>query len=187
MAAVRLRKAFRYPEESDDDREELDEEEQDRVIQQLQQQNEARNAQYSLVFTAIPLVSTLTFLPSLFTAQSFGERLLSLLGILSLLATAYMMRLAPLHPDRKGKKPLSPENERLEKIHSALLPVNGAVGVLLTLIYLLFLRGGSSFIISPVLYLIPGVMLAVILLAKDTMLSVDLATLKDLQYEYKGA
>jgi hypothetical protein len=30
-------------------------------------------------------------------------------------------------------------------------------------------------------------MLAVILLAKDTMLSVDLATLKDLQYEYKGA
>lgn len=108
------------------------------------------------MFTAIPLVSTLTFLPSLFTAQSFGERLLSLLGILSLLATAYMMRLAPLHPDRKGKKPLSPENERLEKIHSALLPVNGAVGVLLTLIYLLFLRGGSSFIISPVLYLIPG-------------------------------
>lgn len=48
MAAVRLRKAFRYPEESDDDREELDEEEQDRVIQQLQQQNEARNAQYSV-------------------------------------------------------------------------------------------------------------------------------------------
>jgi hypothetical protein len=48
MAAVRLRKAFRYPEESDDDREELDEEEQDRVIQQLQLQNEARNAQYSV-------------------------------------------------------------------------------------------------------------------------------------------
>lgn len=109
-----------------------------------------------LVFTVIPLVSTLTFLPSLFTALSFGERLLSLLGILSLLATAYMMRLAPLHPDRKGKKPLSPQTERLEMIHSSLLPVNGAVGVLLTLIYLLFLRGNSSFIISPVLYLIPG-------------------------------
>jgi hypothetical protein len=47
MAAVRLRKAFRYPEESDE-REELDEEEQERVIDQLQSQNDARNAQYSV-------------------------------------------------------------------------------------------------------------------------------------------
>jgi hypothetical protein len=34
---------------------------------------------------------------------------------------------------------------------------------------------------------IPAAMLAAILLARDTMLSVDLSTLKDLQYEYKGA
>jgi len=47
MAAVRLRKAFQYPEESDE-REELDEEEQERVIEQLQSQNDARNAQYSV-------------------------------------------------------------------------------------------------------------------------------------------
>jgi hypothetical protein len=45
---VRLRKAFRYPDYPDDEREELDEEEQERVIQQLQRQNEARNAQYSV-------------------------------------------------------------------------------------------------------------------------------------------
>lgn len=45
---VRLRKAFRYPDESDDEREELDEDEQERLIQQLQRQNEARNAQYSV-------------------------------------------------------------------------------------------------------------------------------------------
>lgn len=45
---VRLRKAFRYPDDLDDEREELDEEEQERVIQQLQRQNEARNAQYSV-------------------------------------------------------------------------------------------------------------------------------------------
>lgn len=158
-----------------------------------------------LVFTAIPLVSTLAFIPSLFNAVSFNERLLSFLAILSLLVTAYMMKLAPLKPDLKGKKPLLPESERLERIHSALLPVNGAVCALLTILYLFFLRGSSSLIIGPVLYLIPGgmfgkfpqpctdthvltlVMLAVILLAKDTMLSVDLETLKNLQYEYKGA
>ena len=45
---VRLRKAFRYPDDLDDQREELDEEEQERVIQRLQGQNEARNAQYSV-------------------------------------------------------------------------------------------------------------------------------------------
>ena len=48
MAAVRLRKAFRYPEDSDGEREELDEQEQERVIQQLQRQNDTRNAQYSV-------------------------------------------------------------------------------------------------------------------------------------------
>lgn len=50
MAAVRLRKAFQYPEESDGDsgREELDEQEQEQIILQLQHQNDARNAQYSV-------------------------------------------------------------------------------------------------------------------------------------------
>jgi hypothetical protein len=46
MAAVRLRKAFRYPEDDDENREELDEEEQEQLIEQLQRQNDARNAQY---------------------------------------------------------------------------------------------------------------------------------------------
>ncbi|KAJ5578959.1 hypothetical protein N7450_007826 [Penicillium hetheringtonii] len=185
MAAVRLRKAFRYPEESDDDREEMDEEEQERVIQQLQQQNESRNAQYSLVFTAIPLFSTLVFL-SLLRAGGASERMLSFLSIISLLATAYTMRSAPLYRDLKGKKPLSPRNERLEMIHTALIPLNGAVCTLLALIYVIFLDG-DSFHINPAFYLIPGVMLMIIILAKHTMLEVDLATLKDLQYEYKGA
>lgn len=48
MAAVRLRKAFRYPDDSEEDRQELDEEEQEQVIQQLQRQNDARNSQYSV-------------------------------------------------------------------------------------------------------------------------------------------
>lgn len=50
MAAVRLRKVFQYPEDSDheNDREELDEQEQERVIEQLQRQNDARNAHYNV-------------------------------------------------------------------------------------------------------------------------------------------
>ncbi|CEO61175.1 hypothetical protein PMG11_05487 [Penicillium brasilianum] len=186
MAAVRLRKAFRYPEDSDENREELDEEEQEQLIEQLQRQNHARNAQYHIIFTSIPLISTIAFLPSVFSASSLVEWLLSLLGVLSLLATAYTMRLSPLHPDRKGKQAITAENDRLARLHSALHFGNGALCLLLAVAY--FVVGtGSTYTIRPVLYLIPGAMLAAILLARDTMLSVDLSSLKDLQYQYKGA
>lgn len=64
------------------------------------------------------------------------------------------MRLSPLHPDRKGKKPVTAENERITRLRSALLPVNGAVCLLLTAAY--FFAGTGSSSIRPVLYLIPG-------------------------------
>ena len=47
MAAVRLRKAFRYPDDLDEtDQADLDEQEQEQLIEQLQHQNDTRNAQY---------------------------------------------------------------------------------------------------------------------------------------------
>jgi hypothetical protein len=52
MAAVRLRRAFHYPEDSDG-HEELDEEEQHQLIQQLQTQNDTRNGQYNVTGPAI--------------------------------------------------------------------------------------------------------------------------------------
>ncbi|KAL5050202.1 hypothetical protein BDW71DRAFT_121948 [Aspergillus fruticulosus] len=97
MASARLRKAFRYPDSGDDDvREELDEEEQERVIKILKTQNEERDSQYSLIFAAIPLLSTIIFVPSLLTPATLAlsVRFLSLLGTLSLLATAYTINFA---------------------------------------------------------------------------------------------
>ncbi|KAJ5081429.1 hypothetical protein NUU61_009693 [Penicillium alfredii] len=186
MAAVRLRKAFRYPEDSDEEHEELDEVEQERVIQRLQGQNDARNAQYSLIFTIIPLLSATIFLPSVLSAASVAERFLSLVGLASLSVTAYIMRTSPLRLDPKGKKPMSVADERLARIRAVLVPANGAVCLLLAVLYC-FIGAGSSYGSRPVLYLIPGAMLVTILLAQQVMLSVDLTSLKDLQYEYKGA
>ncbi|KAJ5113561.1 hypothetical protein N7456_002095 [Penicillium angulare] len=183
--AARLRKAFRYPEDSDEnEREELDEVEQEQLIEQLKRQNDARNEQYNMIFTGIPLVSVVAFLPSLWSAASFSERLCSLISIVSLLGTGYTMRNVPLRPDIKGKKPLSVENERLDSIRTALIPANGAICGLLALY---FLVGTSPSVSSPTIYLIPGAMLGAIMLARQFMLSVDLAALQDLQYEYKGA
>lgn len=168
-----------------------------------------------MVFTAIPLASVTAFLPSVLSTSNPTEGLLSCLGILSLLATAYTMRHSPLRPDRKGKKPVTAEDERLALIRTALLPVNGVVCLLLTAAYFLI----GPYASRPVLYLVPGgesynvllakclatrvigqdfillhclsstciVMLAIVLVARETMLSVDLSVLKDLQYEYKGA
>ncbi|KAJ6164308.1 hypothetical protein N7470_002980 [Penicillium chermesinum] len=105
MAAIRLRKAFHYPEESDGDsgREELNEQEQEQIILQLQHQNDARNAQYNVIFTILPLASTLAFGPSLFSASSVVQQAWSLLSVVSLFGTACFMRYSPLYPDRKGK------------------------------------------------------------------------------------
>lgn len=55
MAAVRLRRALHYPEDAEEEREELDEEQQEQVIQQLQRQNETRNAQYSVLIHHSPI------------------------------------------------------------------------------------------------------------------------------------
>lgn len=93
-------------------------------------------------------------MPSMMSASTAGEAFLSLLGILSLLSSAYTMRHAPLYPDRKGKKPLLAKDERLTWLLSALVPVNGAVCLLLTACF--FIGADSSYTIRPVLYLIPG-------------------------------
>lgn len=105
-----------------------------------------------MVFTAIPLVSVAAFLPSVLSASNPTEGLLSCLGILSLLATAYTMRHSPLHADRKGKKPATAEDERLALIRTAILPVNGTVCALLAAAYF-FIGPYTSW---PLLSLIPG-------------------------------
>ncbi|KAL2816161.1 hypothetical protein BJX63DRAFT_430448 [Aspergillus granulosus] len=192
MASARLRKAFRYPDDDDDDdddaRVELDEEEQERVIQHLQQQNDKRNSEYSLMFSAIPLVSTVVFLPSLLSSDSLGftRRLYSFLGIASLLATAYTMKyIPPMHPDPKGKRPIR-NPDLTAHVRRFLIPGNSAVCVLLGLVYL-FSSGSSSLGIQPTAYLVPAALLITVLLVRQIMISVDLGPLDELRYEYKGA
>ncbi|KAL2845361.1 hypothetical protein BJX68DRAFT_242206 [Aspergillus pseudodeflectus] len=190
MASARLRKAFRYPDDSGDDdaREELDEEEQERVIKHLQQQNDKRNSEYTLIFSAIPLLSTIVFLPSLSSSASLGvaTRFYSLLGIASLVATAYTMKyIPPMHPDPKGKRPIR-NPDLTAHIRQYLIPANSAVCALLGLAYL-FSSGTAAPVMQPTAYLVPAALLSIILLVRQVMVSVDLAPLGELRYEYKGA
>jgi hypothetical protein len=106
-----------------------------------------------MVFTALPLLTAVIFVPSVLSASSQAERLFSFLGLVSLITTAYIMRCSPLQPDRKGKKPMNVHNQRVARIHAALVPGSGMVSLLLALVYF---STGSSYGTRPVFYLIPG-------------------------------
>ncbi|KAL4879819.1 hypothetical protein BJY04DRAFT_219897 [Aspergillus karnatakaensis] len=189
MAPARLRKAFRYPEDSGDDdaREELDEEEQEQLIRHLKLQNEERNSEYTLGFAAIPLLSTVIFIPSLLSSKDLGllVRFWSLLSILSLLATTYTMKyVAPQRPDPKGKRPMR-DPDFAEHARKYIIPGNSGVCAFLVVVYLSSSETSAGS--QQVAYLVPAALLTTILIVRQVMVSVDLQTLEDLRYEYKGA
>ncbi|KAI1388853.1 uncharacterized protein F4822DRAFT_404169 [Hypoxylon trugodes] len=100
-ASSRLRRTFAYPDDSpnprsndssdDEDAPALDEQEQDDLIATLAQQNAARNAQFRLFLLCLPAVSTLPYLTALVFPSDASGRLIALLGLTSLAATAWTL------------------------------------------------------------------------------------------------
>ncbi|KAL2000562.1 hypothetical protein VTN02DRAFT_2928 [Thermoascus thermophilus] len=198
MAVARLRRTFRYPEDTDDDnegREELDDEEQEKVIKELQMQNERRNAEYTLAFAVIPLVSAAAFLPAVLSSSATADqRTLHLLSIVSLLATAYVMRYIPLRQinQKKGRQGLLirdevEENSSAHFLRKHLISANAALCTLLALASCLIGSSERSDHVQWISYLVPGALLGAILIARKVMASVDVGQLEGLRYEYKGA
>ncbi|UNI20364.1 hypothetical protein JDV02_006458 [Purpureocillium takamizusanense] len=123
-ATARLRRTFRYPHDSDSDAEPdaMDEQEQETLIANLVAENTSRNETFRLALLALPLLSTLPYLIALFLAprrqsppSSYPGRgdgggsgsstaFLCLLGLTSLLATAYLLHRLP--PTVTGIAPL---------------------------------------------------------------------------------
>lgn len=118
-------------------------------------------------------------------ALDLSVRFLALLGTLSLLATAYTIKYVPLQrPDPKGKRPVRALDLR-ERVGIYIIPCNAAMCALLGMAY--FFRSGASAGNHPIAYLVPAALLTVILIVRQVMASVDLETLEDLRYDYKGA
>ncbi|KUJ18099.1 uncharacterized protein LY89DRAFT_781193 [Mollisia scopiformis] len=102
QTTARLRKTFHYPHDnssSDSLPEALDEEEQENLIHTLTTQNAMTNTLYRHVLLALPLLSILPYLPSLFLPPP-QTALLSLLAVTSLLSTAYLLNSLP--PESTG-------------------------------------------------------------------------------------
>ncbi|KAL8643411.1 MAG: hypothetical protein Q9226_008398, partial [Calogaya cf. arnoldii] len=105
MSAATSRKPFAYPDEGEAGMElpeHLDEEEQEKLIAQLEEEDEKRDTFFKRIFLTIPLVSATAFLPPLFSASSIRGRLSSFLSISSLLCTAYTLFRQP--ETKRGRK-----------------------------------------------------------------------------------
>ncbi|KAH8693120.1 hypothetical protein BGW36DRAFT_437013 [Talaromyces proteolyticus] len=197
MAAT-LRRTFRYSDDGqdNDDREELDEEEQDNLIRELNLKNNAQNAFYYKIFTIMPLIATVAYLPSILSSSvTVAIRLSYIMCIASLCVTAHIMRSGSLSSkdDSDGVPGLlaiqKPKHPTLTKdVEGYLLPINSVICVIL------FLQSWYSLSNQvygdhqdTVLCALPGVILGVIRVASRILLQVDIEELENLRYEYKGA
>lgn len=109
MATTRVRKAFRYPSDSDDENEpdELDEEHQERLISDFRTQDAKKNNLYRNLFLAIPVLAAIYFVFALLASSTARARWISMLSVSSLACTAYVLHFLPIQgPDRKGKRPI---------------------------------------------------------------------------------
>ncbi|KAL0940762.1 uncharacterized protein CTRU02_203525 [Colletotrichum truncatum] len=130
-AAARLRRTFHYPtdeDSADSQPEAIDEEEQDNLIQQLAEENAARNAQFRTFLLALPIFTTIPYLISLLRLTSL---MTSLLSITSLLSTAYLLHTLP--PGQTGiafidtwSRPKTPYTSPSSSLESSVSSVSGA-------------------------------------------------------------
>ncbi|KAK3065572.1 hypothetical protein LTS18_000049 [Coniosporium uncinatum] len=95
---TRLRKAFKYPddEDQDDAPDEMDEQEQEALITDLAAQDMSRTAAYTKAFLVLPLVALLPYLPSLVYPTSTALGTNAFLSIVSLAQSAYILYKLPL-------------------------------------------------------------------------------------------
>lgn len=97
MATARLRRTFAYPTDSDsDDPPDLDEEHQETLLTTLQSQDEATNTLYRHLFLALPTLTSLSYIPSLFTAPDATSTFLALLSIAAPALGAYVLYFHPI-------------------------------------------------------------------------------------------
>lgn len=138
MAVTRLRKTFQYPADNSDDDDipkNLDEEEQEKLIAKLRAEDDERNEEYKRIFLAVSSVSAMAYVPALIMSRLIQARLISLLCMTSLVATAYILAFVPNTrpklPNRvKVKRHVEPDSG---PVHQYISYLNGALSLLCAL------------------------------------------------------
>lgn len=142
MATTRLRKAFRYPSESDSD-DELDEEHQEKLIASFQAEDSQKNNLYRNAFVSIPLIGAVFFAYTFLDTPIARQRLIALLSVSSMVSSAYILKFMPIEsPVRKGKRPLYQVEADKGPVEQYMILLNAAlVGLLLVAAALSWRKG----------------------------------------------
>ncbi|KAI1616406.1 hypothetical protein EDD36DRAFT_134533 [Exophiala viscosa] len=177
--------------------------EQEHLLTKLRASESSTNAQYTLIFTALPLIVTLPFLWYLTLSTSRSMALLCLLSITSLASSSYIMLFVPTSPSQSPSvaERSAPPNSRAEAarrkftlsdqspINQYLPYLNASIDALLFLASMAYrsrtnVPGGLWLFL-----LLPAVMFAMVFMARRSIneISRGLDELQGLRYEYKGA
>ncbi|KAK3111419.1 hypothetical protein LTR53_013371 [Teratosphaeriaceae sp. CCFEE 6253] len=184
---TRIRHAFRYPSEDEDEPEELDEEHQEQLISELSAADAQRNELYRRVFLAVPLLAALYFVYAFaFSSKTAQQRLIALLSMSSLLCTAYILHFMPLQaPARKGKTPMYKLDAAKGPVEQYLATLNAALaGVLLLAAGLDWRRSALERAYREAL---PAIVFASTMVVRQQLAPLDLEELQKAKYDYKGA
>ncbi|KAF2239392.1 hypothetical protein EV356DRAFT_528652 [Viridothelium virens] len=197
MTAARLRKAFRYPSESDSDGpvEGIDEEEQDKVISKLNTQDAVQNALYTKAFLALALLPLPWYLTTLFSQPTTQDLLVVIISITSLLSTAYIVYFMPPRKiDKKGKRPvyIAEREEAVGPVRKYLISLVAALCTALAINGISVARKlghDEPWITNPQIWwtLLPSVIFGLVMFARSQMTPIDTAELQRARYPYKGA
>jgi hypothetical protein len=213
MATTRLRRTFAYPTESDsDDPPDLDEEHQEALLTDLQTQDETASNLYRHLFLALPVFTSLAYVPTLFTASTATQTFVALLTISIPAQAAWILYFYPIrNPGSHGLRSLHVGSGRSEapggmKPREWYLIVFGA-----SLAGMLILRslrmwwgergdedwgvvvpaGECDFILWVLTTADPTLLIAVVyfltLFVRQQLAPVDLDELRKARYELKGA
>lgn len=196
VATTRLRKTFRYPTDGDNDLEPdaLDEEEQEKIIDDLQARNARSNEQFKLYFLALPMLSIIPYVPLLFTTQ----KLFAILSITSLAGTTYLSYALP--PGKSGIEFIDERDAApAQRKQQMFIDLNTKGPILRYLPFLNIFLGGLVLLLGLIAgiksadqhaqllkYLPLGIYLFTVL-QQIVMGGVDVAELKELKYDCKGA
>ncbi|KAM0715673.1 hypothetical protein Q7P37_009172 [Cladosporium fusiforme] len=188
MATTRLRRTFHYPSDSDDPPD-LDEEHQEELLNTLKAQDDATNTLYRHLFLGLPCLTSIIYLPSIFTSQSAADTFTALLSIASPALAAYVLYDHPiLKPGRHGLRSLYVSSGKggIVKPTERHLIVLGAMlaGMLATVAGQKWLGGRVEEAVWTVL---PAVVFVLTMFVRQQLAPVDLEELRKARYELKGA
>ncbi|KAF2840764.1 hypothetical protein M501DRAFT_1014762 [Patellaria atrata CBS 101060] len=184
---TRLRKAFKYPEESDEG-DDIDEEEQEKLIRELKVKDAARTDLYSKAFVAMTIPVLLYYAPDLIHPGNWLKFVHVLISMESILMSAYIMYFFPLPPPvpDKYRTPWdSIEIDSVGPLAKYLVYLNGMLSMMAFLnSWAATRKTGGDYILQGV---IPGFIFILFMIVRIQLRPVDVDGLERLKYHYKGA